>query len=78
MPVWVSNLIVTLLTRLTSWLFTKGLEKLHTHNQEIEIDESLRKFKKAYKEAFNGEKVTHEQRRELNKAIADFLRGPSD
>lgn len=79
MPVWVSNLIIVLLTRLTSWLFAKGLEKLHGAKQkestERDIDERLKLFKQAYKEAFNGESITPEQRKKLNQSIADFLRG---
>lgn len=79
MPVFVSNIIVTLLTKLTSWLFAKGLEKLHGAQQkaatEQEIDKKLSTFKQVYKDAFNGDKVTKEDRKKLNAAISDFLRG---
>lgn len=81
MPAWISNIFVALLTKLASWLFAKGLEKYHSELDKAEtnkdIDERLKTFKEAYAEAFNGEPVTPEQRKKLNAAIADFIRGNS-
>lgn len=80
MSAWISNIVVILLTRLTSWLFTKGLEVKAGRDQkaatDADIDQKLATFKEAYKESFNGEPVTPEQRKKLNQAIADFIRGP--
>lgn len=75
------RIITTVLTHLVSWLFTKGLEhfnKLQEKNDsEGVIDEKLKTLKVAYKEAFNGEPITKEQRAKLNKAVADFIRNPT-
>jgi hypothetical protein len=63
-----------------SWLFTKGLELYHSKRSSMEsdqaIDAHLKAFKAAYKDAFNGQPVTKEQREKLNQAIADFIRNP--
>jgi len=79
MPIWASNLIVLIMTKLTSWLLAKGLEQIHSKQVQTQsdkdIDSRLQSFKQAYSEAFNGEPVTTEQREKLKKAISDFIRG---
>ncbi len=79
MPAWIASIIVALMTKLTSWLLTKGLEVVHGKQDQAatdaDIDARLASFKNAYKEAFNGQPVTVDQRQKLNQAIADFIRG---
>lgn len=81
MPVWLSNLIVTLMTKLTSWLFAKGLEYIHGKQKqettEDDIDLRLKKFKEAYKETFDGKPITPEQKEKLKSSIRDFIRNPN-
>ena len=79
MQAWVASLVVSILTKLTSWLLARGLEKLHLeqdiYEKKNQIDERLKNFKDAYVEAFDGHPLTEEQRAKLKKAIADFIRG---
>lgn len=74
-----TNIVVSLMTSFTSWLVTMGLQKIHGKQEKAQtdkdIDQKLSKFKEAYKEAFNGQPVTPEQKQKLNSAISDFLRG---
>lgn len=76
----IERIIIALLTKLTSWLFAKGLEKLHGIHDQAEtnqdIDARLKAFKNAYKEAFDGTEITPEQRQKLRASIASFVRGP--
>lgn len=81
MPAWITNIIVAILTKLTSELLARGLAHLHAAENkkatDADIDQKLSKFKDAYKEAFNGETVTPEQRAKIQKSIAEFIRsGP--
>ncbi len=79
MPLWVMNLFIMVMTKLTSWLLARGLESLHskqeTDKENADIDARLKAFKDAYKDAFNGEPVTPEQRQRLKDAITTFIRG---
>ncbi len=79
MQAWIASIVVALMTKLTSWLFAKGLEVIHSKQDQAttdaDIDARLASFKNAYKEAFNGQPVTSEQKQKLNQAIADFIRG---
>lgn len=60
----------------------RGLEYIHSKKEvsisDKEIDHKLENFKSIYKESFNGEPVTKDQRTRLNKAIADFLKSDSN
>jgi heme oxygenase len=75
----IERIIVAVMTKLVSWLLSKGLEKLHGVNGSLEtkrdIDARLKSFKDAYKEAFDGTEITPEQRAKLRQSIADFIRG---
>jgi len=77
-----SDFAVAILLKVVSALFTELIARLH-QNQDVmtsnnQIDARLTAFKNAYKEAFNGEKVTPEQREKLRSAISDFIRGSSN
>lgn len=80
MSAWIASVFALVLEKLATWLFQKGLEAKHGRDQQVatdaDIDQKLATFKEAYKETFNGEPVTPEQRKKLNQAIADFIRGP--
>ncbi len=75
---WVLELLSSLMLKVVSWLFTKGLEEYHRYQDEAgyahDIDQKLRQFKDAYKQAFDGKDITKEQRDALKKSISDFLR----
>jgi hypothetical protein len=77
----IEKIIVAILTKLTSWLFAKGLEKIHGAQEkaatEKDIDQKLAAFKTAYSEAFDGTKITAEQRAKLYNSISNFLRNSS-
>lgn len=77
----IQNIIVQILTKLGSWLFAKVLEFYHgkqeQKNTDEDIDNKLNQFKEAYKEAFDGQPITPEQRKKLNQSIADFIRNPN-
>ena len=79
---WIAGIFIELLTRFASWAFSKGLQHYHGEQEHAEtdrdIDARLKLFKDAYKEAFNGEPLTTEQKKKLNYAISDFLRGGPD
>lgn len=81
MQVWLATIVVQLITNLGSWLMARALEAIHSKQQQAstdsQIDQRLAGVKAAYKEAFNGQPVTPDQRAKLNQAIADFIRGPS-
>lgn len=82
MPAWLTNFVILIMTKLTSWLLAKGLEYVHGRQDKAQTDESidlkLKAFKNAYKEAFDGHAITPEQKQKLNKAIGDFIRNPSN
>lgn len=75
----IERIIIALMTKLVSWLFSKGLEKIHAEQAKQEtnrdIDARLKAFKDAYREAFDGKEITLEQRQKLRTSIADFIRG---
>lgn len=77
---WIAGVVALVLQKLGAWLGTQLLVWLNKRNETAvsnsEIDAKLKAFKAAYKEAFNGEKVTPEQKAELKKAISDFIRNP--
>ncbi len=78
----INALIVELLTKFCSWLLATSLEQIHGQQEEAATDEvidaKLAALKTAYKDAFNGQPVSVEQRAKLNSAIADFIRGGAD
>ncbi len=80
MPAFIGSILTYILTQVTSLLLAKGLEVIHGKEmKKVEWDDinlKLLDFKMAYKEAFNGEPITPEQREKLKKAIADFIRNP--
>lgn len=82
MPGWLAQIVIMLMTKLTSWLFAKGLEVVNAKKLQIsnnaDIDDRLLAFKNAYKEAFNGQPVTPEQRAKLKQSISDFIRDGSN
>lgn len=75
MPQWVINILVGVLTG----LLTKIIEKIQTEknvwNDNADVDARLNNLRDAYKESFNGEPVTPEQREKLKKAIREFISG---
>lgn len=79
MPTWLSDLVIKILSALGSWLVAKAMEKVHEKKEQVEtekdIDQRLQVLKDAYKEAFNGEPITPDQRARLNEAMARFIRG---
>lgn len=76
------KLITSILTNLASKLFAWVLEyfkgKQKQSNTNEDIDQRLDQVKQAYKEAFNGEPVTPEQRKRLNQSLADFIRNTNN
>ncbi len=76
------SIATKLLTNLASWLFGKTLAWIHGRQQkantEKEINQKLEVLKNTYKEAYDGTPVTPEQRKKINQAISDFLRGGSN
>lgn len=78
---WLNSLVLYLVSKLGAWLLARAIEQSQKIQAKTasdkEIDSRLQQYKDAYKEAFNGEAVTPEQRKKLNGAIADFIRGPS-
>lgn len=76
---FLAGIFASMMSKLVSWLVSKGLEWYHGREQkaatEDDINNKLVKFKEAYKEAFNGEPVTPEQREKLKGSIRDFIRG---
>ena len=68
-----------ILSDITSWLLSKGLEKYRDvrdeNDQNRNIDDRLKEFKDAYNEAFTTKEITPEQRARLRKSIAHFIRG---
>lgn len=77
----IEKIIIEIVTRLVSWLYARGLvavkEAQAKKEAEADIDARLEKFNEAFKGAFNGEPVTDEERKRLNQAAADFIRGSS-
>ncbi len=77
MTAWASSLVLAILTRLTSALLTKGLEVLHgsrlKYDTDLDVDQKLKAFKDAYREAFDGKPITPEQRSKLKTSIRDFI-----
>lgn len=79
---WLVSLASSLLMKLIPWLVAKGIEFFENRNKskkiKSDIDKRLERVKKAYEKAFNGEPITPEQREDLKRAIADFIRGDTD
>jgi uncharacterized protein YgfB (UPF0149 family) len=77
----IAQLLEKIISALASWLMAKLLEFIHGQEKkaktEKDIDHKLKDFKEAYKEAFDGNEITPEQRQKLQKAISDFIRSPS-
>lgn len=77
----IERIIEKILSALVSWLMAKGLEIIHGREKkaknEKDIDQSLKKFKEAYKEAFDGNEITPLQKEKLKKSISEFIRNPS-
>lgn len=71
----IEKIIFQLLTtqgpRVVAW----ALEWLFEDDAGDDIDARLAKFNAAVTNAFDGKGVTPEQRKELNDAIGDFVRG---
>lgn len=81
MPVWISDLLIKILTSLATWFASKVMEKVNEKREQVasdqEIDDRLKALKEAYKEAIDGKPITKEQRERLNGAVSDFIRGGS-
>lgn len=77
----IERLIIYFVTHLASYLMTKALEKVQKSKEtavsELVIDQKLEAVKTAYKESFNGEPVTKDQRKNLKSAITDFIKSDS-
>lgn len=75
---FLSSLVSSIILKLASWGFTWALGKYHQAQDETktnaDIDQKLSSFKEAYKQAFNGQPMTVEQKDALEKAISTFLR----
>lgn len=75
---WLTGLASTVLLKLASMLMTWVLGQFHQKEADdqssSDIDSKLSAFKDAYKKAFDGTPITAEQKNELEKSIADFLR----
>lgn len=71
------RLIIYFVTQIASYLMTKALEKSQKSQETVAtdsmIDQKLEAVKNAYKESFNGEPVTKEQRKKLKDSIVDFI-----
>jgi hypothetical protein len=76
---WLSTLIAEIITRLASILVAEALKRAEETQVRMQnardIDGRLDAFKNAYREAFNGEKITPEQDEKLKASISDFIRG---
>lgn len=82
MQAWLAGIIVSLTTKLGSWLLARALEYFNKQQKhaatDADIDARLASVKSAYKDAFNGEKITPEQRKNLYQGISDFIRNTGD
>jgi hypothetical protein len=75
----IERIIIAVLTAITSKLLNAGLARLHSKQiaagDARDVDEKLEQFKAAYRKAFDGKPITPDQKKELNRAISDFIRG---
>jgi len=75
----IERIIISILTKLGSWLLTKGLEWFQKREQqkadEATIDAKVSRVKAAYASVVDGTPMTPEQRREFNAAVSDLIRG---
>jgi hypothetical protein len=69
------KLLELLIIKLVSMLLEQSNKNVPAPVTDESIDARLAKFKDAYKDAFNGQPVTTEQRQKLNEAISSFIRG---
>lgn len=77
-----SKIIVEVLTRLgaifVSWALAQQAKQTAKHADEADIDHRLDVVKKTVTEALDGSPITPDQRKKINTAIADFIRGTSN
>lgn len=82
MQAWLASVVVAVLTNLGSSVGAWILKFIVSRKQKAEtaetIDARLARFKQAYLEAFDGKKVTPEQKAALKAAIAEFVRNPDN
>ena len=75
----VTDFLSDLFLKLLARAFAKALERYHSEKvkvkSEAEVDQKLERFKASYAKAFDGTPLTKEQRDQLRRDIADFLRG---
>lgn len=72
------RILLALLVKVGPWLLTKAMEWGQKSKETVQTDEAIDKkletFKTAYKESFDGEAVTSEQRKALKASIRDFIK----
>lgn len=74
----ITSILTNLASKFLTWVleYFKGKQQQKDTNEDI--DQRLDQVKQAYKEAFNGEPVSKEQRQKLNQSLADFIRNPNN
>jgi hypothetical protein len=74
----IERILISLITHIASYLLAKALEKSQKSSETLEtenaIDLKLKTMKDAYIEAFDGNKVTDEQKKNLRDSIINFVK----
>ena len=73
----IERILIAVLTPIATRALTWVLERVNEPDAGKDVDDRLAQFKDSYKKAFDGNDITPEQRKELNRAISDFVRGTS-
>ena len=68
------RIIVAILVKAISWFLEQNQKSKVLNESNNDIDQKLEAFKNAYKESFNGEATTDEQRKNLKIAIRNFIK----
>lgn len=69
------SLVMALVTRLLEYYQKQKAQSDAITTSDAKIDEHLKNFKDAYSKAFDGTPVTPEQRKKINDAIKELIRG---